>query len=99
MKQFTEVSLFLHFLVSLFVRGYKFLEFQVMKLFPQALESMVTSSYGKLGVNFHGRGVSSIGTNPQKNHKNKWDVQVHDSEFFIRVANNCLLGLGESYMK
>jgi len=68
-----------------FVHFYKWIELLFFRLISVRVQRFIRKTFTAAGVKVHG--------------DKPWDMKVHNDEFFIRVANNMTLGLGETYME
>lgn len=101
----------LYVLTVAFIRAYKWIELQILKLFSPLIRRKGVKLAASLGVVLHSeQELESENSKKEAVEQSeiallkceKYDKLVHikysDSSFFTRVANTGLLGLGESYM-
>lgn len=99
------VHLFYAFIVAL-IRIYKWVEFQILKLFNPLIKRKGKELALSMGVVFHcpedGEKLSAEDQQLLLERNKKYEkvihIKVNDNLFFARVANIGSLGLGEAYM-
>jgi hypothetical protein len=100
----------LHLITSYLIQAYKTIEFYIFKLISEKVETRVRREYRKVGVEF----VDEDASNCNANHISSDDlgadskvssvkdreitVRIHNKQFYVRLANNASLGMGETYM-
>jgi hypothetical protein len=101
---------FLHLITSYLIQAYKTIEFYIFKLFSDRVEKRIRRVYGKVGVEF----VNDDASNSKDKHKSSdaclantkvssvrdstISVRIHNKLFYVRLANQASLGMGETYM-
>lgn len=104
-----EFYIFLQKVTSFIVAFIKWVELSILQAIPSHVEKWLADSYrNRMGVEFFGKGVSIKSQNHSENQNDKngnnaksdksCDLEIHNPQFFSRIANQGSLGIGEAYI-